>query len=385
MAAPTRTTESTHPRVRTRGTIAVVVLVALGAACDEPGSRIPTLPGVPSLSAVEISGPSTMAPGQVAQFTANMRMSDGTVKAAAPAQIIRWRVGAAFAPILQVDTAGKVTALNRNGETTVSVDVRVGTTSRTATREVVVVPEGTYRIVGTVTEAGFPTLAVNAARVEVAGGTAFAITDMSGNYRLFGVPAGGVVRVSAAGYATIEETVALSSHSTKNFQLEVSGPRPTVSGPYTLAIDVVSPCPNGLAVANQHRRYDAEVSQNGPVVEVTLTEPRFRLNAAGRGNKFFGRALGGGVVFTLRSYVLGIFGFYYYYYIGPEGYPDVAERLGDNSILVIEGTASTSLSGNTLSGTLNGWLSNWDSRFPTTSFFLAGCSSPTHTFTLTPR
>ena len=383
MVPPTGTTGRAHLRVRTRGTIAAVLLVALGAACDEPGTRIPTTPGVPSLTAVEVSGPSTMAPGQVAQFTANMRMSDGTVKTAAPSQIIRWRVGTGFFTILQVDTSGRVTALNRSGESTVSVDVRIGNTSRTATREVVVVPEGTYRIVGTVTEAGFPTAAVNAARVEVAGGTAFAIADMSGNYRLFGVPAGGVVRVSAAGYATYEETVALSGHATKNFQLELSGPRPMVSGPYTLAIDVVSACPNGLAPANQHRRYDAEVTQNGPVVEVTLTEPRFRLNAAGRGNKFFGRALGGGVVFTLRSYVLG--GFYYYYYIGPEGYPDVAERLSDNSILVIEGTASTALTGNTLSGTLNGGLGNWDSRFPTTSFFLAGCFASSHTFSLTPR
>ena len=95
--------------------------------------------------------------------------------------------------------------------------------------------------------------------------------------------------------------------------MDLSGPRPMLGGPYTLTIDVVSPCPNGLSPDLQHRRYDAFVSQNGPAVEVELTEPRFRLNSLGRGNKFTGRSLGNGVTFTLRPYA--IFGYYYYYYL----------------------------------------------------------------------
>ncbi len=365
----------------------IITLVTLGAACDEPVSRIPTGGGTvgPASSGVEISGPATLSPGQSAQFNANIRMADGTLKLAGPGMVTNWRIGSSL--YLQVNQAGIATAQPRVGETTISVTVRVGTQARTATREVVILPEGTYRVSGKITEAGFPTQAVGGARVEVPGSVS-TTADFGGQYKLYGVPASAVIKISATGYADLEQPVTLSSHTTRNFELDLSGPRPTLSGTYTLAIDAESSCPVGLSPALQHPRYDAFVTQNGPTIEVELTEPRFRLNSLGRGNKFTGRTIGNGAIFTLRPYgvsYLYYYYYYYYFYAGPNSYPDVAERLGDNTFLVIDGQATTSLTGTSLSGALSGQLSNWDSRFPGIPRRLSRCSGTTHQFTLTPR
>jgi len=366
--------------------VLVITLVTVVSACDEPASKIPTLQStpVPSAGGVEIIGPVALSPGQAAQFNASIRLSDGSTKFVPPGSIVNWRIGNPF--YLQVSQTGIVTAQTRVGETTVSVTVRTGTQTRTATREIVIIPEGTYRLVGKITEVGFPTQAIGGAKVEVAQSTLTATADFNGQYRLYGVPASAVIRISATGYADLEQALTLTSHETRNFELDLSGPRPVLNGPYTLAVDVVSSCTQGLASDLQHRRYDAFLTQNGPTIEVELTEPRFRLNSLGRGNKFTGRTIGNGVIFTLRPYAISYFYYYYYYYyFGPSSYPDVAERLADNTFLVIDGQATTSLTGSSLSGVLAGQLSNWDSRFPSIPKRLSSCSGTTNQFVLTPR
>ena len=122
------------------------------------------------------------------------------------------------------------------------------------------------------------------------------------------------------------------------------------------------------------------VTQNGPVLDVTLTEPIFRINSTSRGNRFSGRAGAAGAIFTLESYYS-----YYYSYYGPIGYPNVAERLSNGTFLVVDGLAVTTGSAAGLSGQMSGGFANFDSRFPTSAFFLGGCFSSSLQFTLTPR
>jgi hypothetical protein len=106
-------------------------------------------------------------------------------------------------------------------------------------------------------------------------------------------------------------------------------------------------------------------------VEVTLTEPRFRLNSTSRGNKFIGRATSSGVVFTLDYY-----GWYYYSYYGPTAYPNVAERLADNTILVIEGSVAAAGTSSRVTGTFSsGAMTRWDARFPNFALSMGGCST----------
>ena len=342
-----------------------IVLVGLMVACDrDPVTRNPLAPS-PSVLNVEINGPSSIPPGQSGQFIASIRQSDGTVKSAS-AENLRWR--SSNTSVLQVTASGLVTAGQNPGEATVTAELLPTTVIR-STREVVVVPDGTYRLVGSVREAEAP-LPIIGARVELSGTSLVATTDFSGQYRLYGVPAAAEIRVTANGYLPVVQNVQLAAHGTQNFQLALSGPRLSLNGPVTLAIDVVGTCSGnpGLPENLQHRTYEAAVTTTGSLVEVRLIEPRFRVNNSGLGNWFTGRADPASVTFRLDT----IF-WYYFYYVG---YPSVAERLSDNTYLVPFGTAATSRTNGGVSGPMNGAIFNYDSSFPAwNSTILGGCAS----------
>ena len=136
----------------------------------------------------------------------------------------------------------------------------------------------------------------------------------------------------------------------------------------------------GLNAALQHRTYEAVLTTTGTTIEVVLTESRFRLNSLGRGNRFSGRVLANGVTFTLEYYYD-----YYYPYYGPTAYPNVAERLGDNTYLVVSGQATTSGGPDGLTGTLSGSVAQWDSRFPVFPRLLGECFGSNIQFKVTPR
>ena len=172
-----------------QGSALAITLVALGTACDEPISKIPTGAGFDRTRSDRRRDQRPRVAGardSRFEFNASIRLADGAVKIATPGTVRNWRIGNSF--YLQVNQAGIVTAQPRVGETTLTVEVRVGTQTRTATREIVILPEGTYRLVGKITEAGFPTQAVGGARVEVAQGSASTTSDFNGQYRLYGVP-----------------------------------------------------------------------------------------------------------------------------------------------------------------------------------------------------
>ena len=356
-------------------TAASVAFVCL-ASCDNPPSKTGPTPLQSTVRSVEVTGPASIAPSQSVQFVANMRLQDDTVKSATAAQNLRWRIGnTQFATVTQ---SGVVTAsANFRGETTVIAEILPNGVIR-STREVVILPDGTYRLVGTVVEADAPTSRVPGARVEVVGTSLFTLTDNTGQYRLYGVPPQAEIRVSLSGYLTSVESVQLTAHSTRTFALQLSGPRVSLNGPYVLTVEAGTCLGTSLLAASlRTRTYDAMVTTTGTRVEVLLTEDRYRLNQAGRGNRFIGTAQGAGVNFQLDPWY-----YYYYYYY----YPNVAERLPDGSFLVINGAAVTSGNASSLVGTMSGSLSHYDNRFPSFSArFLGGCFSTGHQFRLTPR
>jgi Carboxypeptidase regulatory-like domain len=355
----------------------VIVVMGLIMACDEPGSKNPTRPTVSPFQAIQVIGPDSVGPGQSAQFVANIRQLDGNTKAATAVPNLRWR--SSNTSVLVVNTSGLVTAGQAGrGEAVITADIAPQGTIR-GTREVVVQPEGTYRIVGQVREADAPTVPIVGARVEVVSGSNVTFTDSGGNYRLYGVPPQANIRISAAGYEVMDQSVELTANTTRNFGLNVNGTRLVLNGPYTISVDTVTPC-TAMSASLQHRSYEAMLTTTGTTVDVQLTEPRFRINSTARGNRFSGRVLGGGATFTLEYYYS-----YYYSYYGPPGYPNLVERLGDNTFLVVEGNATTTGTAAALTGVLNGDITNWDSRFPTNPRYLGGCFGTNLQFSVTPR
>ena len=366
-----------HKRLLLSALLAIAAVGLFVACNDDPATNFPTRPSASPFAAIQVIGPDSVAAGQTAQFVASIRQIDGTTKSATSLPNLRWR--SSNSSVVGVSNTGLVTVPpTAKGEAIITADIAPQGIIR-GTRELVVQPAGTYRIVGSVREADAPGVGVPGARVEVIPGPNSTITDQAGLYRLYGVPPQSTIRITATGYDTLDQPLELSANATRHFSLNVNGPRLSLNGPYTIAVDTVTSC--SLNSALQHRTYEAMLTTTGTSIDVVLTEPRYRLNSIGRGNRFTGRVLGGGATFTLEPYYD-----YYYPYYGPFYYPSVAERLGDNTYLVVAGEAMTGGTSSGLTGTLaNGSITQWDSRFPNFPRLLGSCFANNIQFSVTPR
>lgn len=352
----------------------IVAAALIVASCTDPESSHPTTPTAPFVTGVEIVGPDAVAPGQSAQFTARLRLSDDSRKLA---HSVRWSTAG---PAFSVDAQGVVTARTSLGEGMLTVDAIVPTGARRGTREIVVVPEGTFRLIGVVRDADVPALPILGARVEITPGSLTAVTDHNGGFRLYGVPVDSELRISTSGYVPLAQSLPFTGHGSQVFRLTPAGPQPSYDGNYTLGIDSTGcPVPSDL----RSRRYDAVVTQDGLQLTVSLTEPRFQIHTNGRGNRFFGQVLGGGASFTLQPFAVS------YYYYSLLSYPDVAERLSDGTYLVPAGAVVMAGSPAGLSGqVIQGSLERWDAQFPNRAVNLGGCFFPSNIqlqLSLTPR
>ena len=363
-------------RTRTMiGTLKALAMAVLITACGDPPAPLPTTPSGPTVTKAEISGPDTLAPGQSAQYSATLYWSDGRVVPALPGEVV---FVASNLRMLRSDASGIVTALDRIGETALNALVGPsGPTQNRGAMNVVVVPEGTVRLTGSVIDAESSAVTIPNARIEVTPGSFDLTTNFDGAYKVYGVPIDAEVRITADGYAPFVERLRLTGHTTRQFPLTPLVSQASLAGNYTLSIDVVNPC-HAFSEDLQHRTYDAVVTQNGSLLDVRLIEPRFRVNAVGRGNHFTGRVLANGAAFTLE---------YYDSETPPSTYPDIAERLTSVALqtLTVSGQVVMSTSAQGLSGqmTSGSFIAVWDAGFPATTSFQGSCSAVK--VTLTPR
>lgn len=321
--------------------VSAAALTALTVACDSTPTRPSFLPpssGPPPVSTtrIDIGGPGSVAPGQTAQFTATAHRSDGTT--ADITATANWRTSRP--PVLTITPGGLATGVAL-GESNIQVTNQV-----TATREIVVLPAGTFRLVGFVAESDNPAIGVSGAQVEVVGaGPGLAVfTGQDGRYRLYGVPPTAEIRVTKAGYQPVTQTVSLSDNQTQNFALTLTTPRADFAGTYTLLISAADQCRDRLPQEVWTRRYGARVTQAGPLLDVSLTGGNFVVDAAGKGDGFQGRIEPTRVVFTIN------YGDFDYYRI----WPDIVEELNPSLYLGVWGGVSAAVTPGNLSGNLNG-------------------------------
>lgn len=354
--------------MQTRSTIrlatvpVVLVLIGLTATCDDPPVRVPTAPTTPSIVALTIEGPDTLAPGASAPYRAIVRLSDGTQKIATVESGVVWSTSSAN---LRVDATGLVTAMVA-GEAALTARI----SPRSATRSILSVPDGTYRVTGVVREAEAPHLPITGARVEALPGPAAVTTGANGTYRLYGVPPGATLHVTAEGYRAAGRNLQLTSHAVEDMALELEGPRLGLGGNYTITIDMDGPC-STLASDLRHRVYEAVITRNGVQFQAQLTSPAFRLEGTA-GSTFDGFVSAGRATFTMHA--LNTYYYYYYYYFGWFGYPSVAEQLEDGSVLVVSGQGTVTGTEQDLVGTLEGRIDRWDLT-GTSPRFLAACGN----------
>lgn len=314
---------------------------------------------------VEIVGPRTVAPGGTAQFQAISHRSDNTTQDVTNTAI--WR--SSQTSVLTLDK-GVATGLTVGESNIDAVSV-----TRSSRREVIVTPDGTFRVIGRVVESDNTATPIVGAQVEMVGvPQVSATTDFEGRYRLYGVPANPQIRISKNGYVARVENLTVIDHQTQNFTLSWAGPRPDVSGTYMLTITLADRCRSNYPEETFSRSYTAVVVQNGPALTVTLAGATFAVDRNNKGNRFGGRVEPGQVVFILSFYDS-----YYGYY------PDLVEQINPTLYYIVSGSATVAnASPNRLSGAVNGAILTvaTDPRASRPPVPTRNCTAPDHQFVL---
>jgi len=312
--------------------VAIVLTCLLAVTCSPPAGPSPP-PSDLAVTSLELTGQTTLAPGATAEFTLIAVFADGTRTDVTSKAI--WSIGNLNFVASQGQGRFRAVAL---GEA--SVSVRYAT--RSVTREIVVVPDGTFRVTGRVIADDGVTPVANAhIQVRDLGESGLATdADRNGNYRLYGVRPESDFVVTRQGFAETVQPVRIDKHAAINISMVLTAPRLNVAGDYTVSFDWSSCTPAYRADLRQ-RVYSAVVTQTGAQIEVRFTEPAFARDYLDRGNLMDGRVDTDGIyLFADR---------------GDFSYPPyVTELLPDSFRLVTSGTAFLTQSGNRLSGPFQG-------------------------------
>jgi Bacterial Ig-like domain (group 2) len=354
--------------VRRLNLATAVAVFGVLAGCEErrnQGTRLPVrAPLSPStdssVSQLTIEGPDAVPPAGTAQFTAIARYSDGATRDVTTEAA--WV--SSNESVVRMSSNGLATAVARGDVSISAVFAR-----RTAVRsEIMVLPPGTFRLIGSVRDFGVP---VSGSRVTVVSGegAGLAVNTSNGSYRLYGVAGDIEVQATADGYDDAAKRVRVSSHQTLDFDLTPSVARESVAGDYTLTITAGPACTD-LPLDLRVRTYRAGIEQAGPSVTVTLSGAQFRDTPKGRQNRFGGIVQPGRIIFRIASASD--------YYLGDIS--DVVEQLPASTLqyLTIVGDVTVTGSHERRSGLLNGVITTLDSRLVRTST----CRAENHRFEL---
>ncbi len=349
-------------------TIAAVIALAVLAACDD--GRTPTRPSAPpspqpspvTVTRLEITGPDTIQPAENVQYSATAHQSNGSTRDVTSE--VSWRTPEHL--VLTISPTGLATGL-APGEAFISATgISASGGPWSSGKNVIVLPAGTYRLAGTVRDAGHP---VCCARVEINRGTGRGLgssTDLLGQYRVYGVAGDIEVLVFRNGFQTLRRTLQVTSHQTVDFDLELSRPRTEVSGTYTLTVSAAPECRTALPEHARTRSYNAVVTQDGPKLAVTLGGAKFYTEFGRTYNGFRGDLEPGTVIFQVGSHS-------YYYGTSYE----VIEELDSSTFLAITGHVISTFAEGRISGALHGSI---ETLRPATGGLekIATCQSATH-------
>ena len=316
--------------------VSAFAVVAGLLACHSPLS--PARPSSLNVTErLEMTGPSRLAPGETAQFRLMSVDAGGAAR-----DVTNSATWTSFKPQVASVTNGAVTG-NAMGDVTIAAVYERSSRSQPLT----VLTPGTFRLTGLVREQELAVPVANAS-VQASGdgaATAETTTGLDGRFTLYGVPRIADLRVTKGGYFALTRQLDLESASSIELALQPAMPRPDFSGTYRLTITAAECKATSLPLPRElgQRVYTATVTQVSNGLDVVVSGASF-LSANSAVAHFTGTAEILGASFSLAAAD--------YYYARTQ--PELVERLGDATMLVISGVAATTLSGRTLSGTLKG-------------------------------
>ena len=202
---------------------------------------------------------------------------------------------------------------------------------RTDQATIVVLPKGTFRLAGTVTDNGIGLEKATVTVISGVGEGLIAPTDARGYYALYGVAGQVEMQATRDGYLDRTQQVNVTSHGSQSFEMVASRPRIDLVGTYTLTVSAEGtsgPCVPGFPEPLKRRIYTATVEQTGSDLSVSLSGVDFVIARDGSGNSFRGVvAATGEVRFSMRPASV-------WDYDGP----DVVEQLSDGTALCVAGS-----------------------------------------------
>ena len=267
----------------TVGALMLVLAITASTGCGDsptaPDTRTtsvsppppPAPQGEPTISSIEIQGPDVLPLRQTLQYALIARLTDGSQRDVTEEG--RWSPG--WGGAVTLEAPGRLRG-NAPGESLVEAEFD---RHHARSKQVIVVPDGTFRLVGRILEEGFSDDGVVGATVEArsAAGRLVAHSDLYGNYRLYGVAGATRVRVTKDGYRGVEDTIVVEDqHQDLNITMPLVAPRPEVGGTYTLTLTAAKTCAVGngegaLPDDARRRTYEATLAQSGPALSLVLT------------------------------------------------------------------------------------------------------------------
>ncbi len=322
--------------------IAATTLLSLGgASCDQPPVTAPgTVSPDPGFLRLEVIAPPTMAPGESAQLRTRVVKFDNSVEDVTG--LVQWT--STDPGVVEINSTGVARAIER-GEALIQVSYQ----SRMASIRTFVLPPGTYRLHGTVTDSGIGLAGVMVTVIDGVGQGLTTATNETGAYALYGVRDRVRLQAKSARFFDEVQELDVTDHRMFNFEMRLEGQRRDLRGRYRLTIDrnptKGSSCPG--PELPETRSYDATLDQDGPRLVVALSDADF-IVTRGRGNGFTGTITGSDRV----TFNLGEEDAYYW----EERVQDLVERISDSHSLVIAGRVTAGLSPSGISGTLSGFF-----------------------------
>jgi hypothetical protein len=266
---------SSNPAVATVAA-GMVKVVSLGQAQITATYRDLTSPTVAvsatapaMLMAISINGPQEIAPGTTAQFTVNGTYSDGSTKDVSASA--SWNTFPTN--ILRSAGGGRVEAL-AGGDAQIFVNFD----RRFVSTRVLVIPPGTFKVSGRVTDSSG---GIENVEVRVLSGTGAGLaakTDFGGNYALYGVAGDVRLSASAPGYVAQEIAATITSHTSRNFALTTTSTSVDVSGQWTTTFRTSSACSNDWSPTLRQREVTAAITKQGTRLTIRFLGPTVLTN-----------------------------------------------------------------------------------------------------------
>ena len=336
-------------RVRAVTNISVILLslsLASAWACGvppttpSPATSVATPPET-AITALRISGPTTIAPGATGHYMATADRADGSSQDVTA--MASWNVPVTTTN-LRITGAGTVQAGTNQGETVVGATLF----GIRASLPVLILEPGTFRVSGSVTETdGWP---ISGASIQVVSGTGTgqqSRSDSSGKYAIYGVAAAVALRVTASGHAQQDQSIVVADQMSDDFTLtQITAPI-DLSGAWTLTLSASPECRATLPEVARERQYEAVITQEHSDVVVTLSGPTIEVLAGPAGGP--GRVIDQ----TLSFGIMGDTGY------GDWVYPSFGDRLSATESLGVTGDVHGTVAGSEIRATMDGYIEYW--------------------------